>query len=277
LAEEKAMRFPWEPEGERVVFETPEQTLIEYRIAPFGTRLAAALLDRLLITAGVIGCWLLFLLVSLSMQAGSLGPDGLLYLAVLCICAHFVLTIAYFVWAEVRGEGQTWGKRRMEIRTVMASGQGITFFASLVRNLARLVDDLPPMWLLPILSRGKRRLGDWLAGTLVVMAERPALLGPRRAPALAASYRELAERRFYFSSEVAAKLFPEDLNLIEHLGGRLARVSARRREGVLQDVARRYVERLGLRDDAERIAAEPRRFLEELELFLRERFDGEAR
>ncbi|MCZ6603065.1 MAG: hypothetical protein O6952_08665, partial [Planctomycetota bacterium] len=41
--------FPWKKEGHVVTVETPEQTRLELRIAPFGSRIVAALLDYLML------------------------------------------------------------------------------------------------------------------------------------------------------------------------------------------------------------------------------------
>ena len=131
---ENATRFPWEFDGEIVSFDTPEQTRIEYRIAPFGTRLVAAFLDRLLIGVGILILWIMFFLAMLVLAPVTTGTVG--YLFALLFMAWFLFSLFYFVWGEVRGEGQTWGKRRLQIRTVMSTGQGVTFGASLVRNLA---------------------------------------------------------------------------------------------------------------------------------------------
>ena len=271
-----AIRFPWEFDGETVVFETPEQTRIEYRIAPLGTRLVAALLDRLLISSVVFILWALLLLCLLVLAPAIEHGAG--YLAALLVVAWFLFAIFYFVWGEVRGEGQTWGKRRLHIRTLMFTGQGVTLGASLVRNLARLVDDFPLLWILPAFTRGKRRMGDLLAGTLVVMAEKADAPRARRQylTGLARSYADLSDRQFYFSSELAAKLYPDDLNLLEHLEERLRHSMPRQRDRTLAEVARKYIGRLGLQADEERIERDPRRFLQEMALFLKDRFEGEA-
>src|SRR5687767_5538110 len=126
MGRSKTIRFPWEPEGEKVVLETPELTSVEYRIAPFGTRIVAAALDRLLITA--VG-GVMFFLASLVFFIQLGGRRSAEFYA-LMLALWFLVGILYFVVAEVRGEGRTWGKRRMGIRTIMASGQGITLGAS---------------------------------------------------------------------------------------------------------------------------------------------------
>ncbi len=270
-------RFPWERDGEVVAFETPEQTRIEHRIAPFGARIAAALMDYLFLGLFGLLFWVL-LLVGLA----SLGvPDGRLvffYVTAGAMAIQFLVSMFYFVWYEVRGEGRTWGKKRMGIRTVMATGQGLTLSAALVRNVARIVDNLPVLWLVPALVKGHRRLGDLLAGTLVVVDERASATEPP--PSMEArkgkSYRDLVDRRFYFTQEMAARLYADDLNLLEHLEARVESAAPAQQKRVREEVAKKYVGRLGLEAEEAVVAEDPGRFLEELYLFLKDKFEGQA-
>jgi uncharacterized RDD family membrane protein YckC len=273
---ERATPFPWEHDGETVAFETPEQTRIEYRVAPLGSRFAAALIDQLVIAVVTVLLWLLVIAGLFALSGSGVPPATVLYAVALALVFRFLFSLFYFVRGEVRGEGQTWGKRLMKVRAILLTGQGITFGASLVRNLARVVDNIPLLWIVPTLTRGKRRFGDLLAGTIVIEAGRGAAEKPE-IEWLAPSWAELTDRRFYFTGEQAEKLYPDDLNLLEHLEDRLRGLgSMRRRQQVLGEVARRYVERLDIRADEERVLEDPRRFLQELGLFLRDRFEGEA-
>jgi uncharacterized RDD family membrane protein YckC len=268
-------RFPWERSDDTVVFETPEQTQIELRLAPFGTRIVAALIDRLLMTLVSV---LVVLVMSFIAVVGGLpgGEDGFLTVFAVCMVFQFLFSLFYFVWGEVRWEGQTLGKRWMKIRTMMVTGQGVTLGAAIIRNLARLVDEIPLLWVVPALVRGKRRAGDLLAGTIVVLVtertESDALTRWR----LAASYEELTDRRFYFSAEVARSLYPDDLNLLEHLAEEVRDAPFRTQQRVLRSVAQRYVDRLALQNQAEEALDHPSRFLRELTLFLEDHLEGQA-
>jgi hypothetical protein len=110
------------------------------------------------------------------------------------------------------------------------------------------------------------------------MADKKDVPGSRRKylTGLALSYAEIADRQFYFSTEMAAKLYPDDLNLLEHLEDRLRLVLPGQREKTLAEVASKYVTRLGFEADEERIQRDPRRFLQEMALFLKDRFEGQA-
>lgn len=81
----------------------------------------------------------------------------------------------YWTAFEVAWRGQTLGKRLMRIRVVRADGAPIGPFESAVRNLLRLIDFLPgcyPVGVITMLiDRRHRRLGDLVAGTILVREE----------------------------------------------------------------------------------------------------------
>jgi uncharacterized RDD family membrane protein YckC len=262
--------FPWEAEGEILAVETPEQTVIELALAPFGSRLVAALLDQLILAGFFL---VLVVFVALGAALGGVSGDGdAAGVAVAAgIASWFLLSTLAPAWWEIRGDGRTPGKRRLKLRTVMDKGQGLTVSAAVLRNLARLVDQIPLLWLVPALSPGKRRIGDYLAGTLVVWEAQP---GParRRRGWLDSREGEPEERVFFFGAEALARLKPEDLDLLEYLGERLPALPRSKRARLLGECAQRYVQRLGLEAEGARITAAPERFLRELGRFMREHY-----
>lgn len=88
----------------------------------------------------------------------------------------FVLLWAYPLVCEVMFDGQTPGKRALELRVVAADGAPVGWLAALVRNLLRTVDMLPFGYgfglVTSLADPHGRRLGDLVAGTLVVHAPR---------------------------------------------------------------------------------------------------------
>jgi hypothetical protein len=78
----------------------------------------------------------------------------------------------YFALFEALNNGRTPGKQVAKIRVIHQSGRGINFVESLARNLVRYVDSLPSFYAIGIIvifmSRRNQRLGDMVAGTLVV-------------------------------------------------------------------------------------------------------------
>ncbi|MBI2265221.1 MAG: RDD family protein, partial [Armatimonadetes bacterium] len=73
---------------------------------------------------------------------------------------------------ETLWSGRTPGKKILKLRVLKEGGQPIGFFDALLRNLIRFVDFLPFYYcagiLVMIFSPRNKRLGDWVAGTIVV-------------------------------------------------------------------------------------------------------------
>lgn len=85
----------------------------------------------------------------------------------------FLLALGYHTVFEWRF-GKTIGKALVNIRVATVDGSPLTLGSSLIRNVLRLVDWLPGLYLVGIVgtvvSERKQRLGDRLAGTTVVSA-----------------------------------------------------------------------------------------------------------
>ncbi len=106
-------------------------------------------------------------LMLLSIPLTVLGEFGQgLYLGLM-----FLLMWAYTIVQEAVW-GRTVGKRVLGLRVVAQDGAPIGWMAAITRNLLRTVDMLPFAYALGLLSslfdRNGRRLGDLVAGTVVV-------------------------------------------------------------------------------------------------------------
>ena len=260
--------YPWEVSGERVVLETPEQTSVEYRIAPLGSRFVAVFIDLMLLWLVTMAVW-----VAVVLGTGFMDADKDSTIA-LITAGSFLLQLGYFVVAEFAFDGRTYGKRRMNLRTVRDDGRGLTFGASLLRNLARIVDHIPIFWIVPALDRRRRRIGDWVAGTLVVRTDEEGAQEFDFDPKKSAT--SLDRRDFHIGADAAAQLYLDDLNLLEHVFARLDVSMPRQRKKLLRELAGKYSGRMGLDDQAKEIRANPERFLFEVYLLLKERFEREA-
>jgi hypothetical protein len=94
----------------------------------------------------------------------------------------FLLYFGYFALFEIIWNGQTIGKRVVGIRVVKDSGRPLTPAESIGRNLMRIVDYLPAFYAIgivsAILTKENKRLGDLVAGSLVVREASLASLKP---------------------------------------------------------------------------------------------------
>jgi uncharacterized RDD family membrane protein YckC len=151
---------------DRLTIATPEGVDLELTLAGVGSRFTSALLDYLI---------QLLILLALALVLGlgvGLRPGAGGYAAAIWGVLAFLLFVGYDVSFEVLASGRTPGKRRNGLRVVLENGGPVTFPASAVRNVLRLIDLLPGAYLVGIasilVSSRNQRLGDHAAGTLVV-------------------------------------------------------------------------------------------------------------
>lgn len=154
-----------------VEIETPELVLVSYTIAGIGSRAYAALIDYCICFVALVFLFVVTLAIA-NGGAFAIGRSGS-YAFALLIFAQFVVLWGYYVLWEALADGQTPGKKRLGLRVVRDGGHSITFGASAVRNLVRILDMQPgftfAVGLTSVaLSRTGKRLGDMAAGTLVV-------------------------------------------------------------------------------------------------------------
>lgn len=94
----------------------------------------------------------------------------------LYLIAMFLIFWAYPILFEVLWDGQTPGKKAMSLRVVNGDGAPLGWLPAITRNLLRAVDMLPFGYAAGLIAcladPHARRLGDMVAGTLVVHNER---------------------------------------------------------------------------------------------------------
>jgi uncharacterized membrane protein SpoIIM required for sporulation/uncharacterized RDD family membrane protein YckC len=170
-----------------------------------------------------------------------LEPDATWYAFV--IAPALAIFLLYHIVLEVLMAGQTPGKRLASVRIVALDGATPNVGALLVRNVFRVIDSLPIMYgvgLLTSMIRGDHvRIGDLAAGTLLVYdhsgARAPAQTDAQalRWHAAAARARRLARGRAL--DEADANQMVEDYRLLAHDLARARRAGAK-------DPAHEYLE-----------------------------------
>lgn len=145
--------------------ETPEGILLQLTPAGLVPRLFAWGID-FVVRAVIV---LAVLLVSLFFGQAGMG---------VFLVTYFVVTWLYPVIFEVWREGQTIGKRAFNIQVCMDNGMPVGVQASMIRNLLIVADFLPMMFGVGIVSMlfstNSKRLGDHMAGTIVVYCAKEA-------------------------------------------------------------------------------------------------------
>ncbi|HRC85930.1 MAG TPA: RDD family protein [Thermoanaerobaculia bacterium] len=154
--------------------ETPEGVELGLRMAGPPVRLLAYGTDVAIRTV---------LLWALAIPLATLGEVGLGLLLILFFLGEWF----YPVFFEVLVKGATPGKRLMGIAVLSVDGTPVSWTASVMRNLLRFADFLPVGYgfglITMFLTRDFRRLGDLVAGTVVVYTREEQ--GPRNLPAAA--------------------------------------------------------------------------------------------
>jgi uncharacterized RDD family membrane protein YckC len=156
--------------SEKLTIETPEQIALEFPLASAGSRFLALAIDTLLQIGGFAVLGLLALGASL-LRIDLASVLGTWALAAIVILA-FVLYYGYFAVFEALWNGQTPGKRAIRVRVMTTSGRPITPYDALLRNLLRIVDQMPGIYTVGLLALfftdRNQRLGDLAADTVVV-------------------------------------------------------------------------------------------------------------
>lgn len=152
--------------------ETPELVVLQYTIAGVGSRAYAAMIDYTI-------CIVLMIAADVGItvfvpHGGAPAPRMSTSLAIaIVILMQFAVLWGYYVLFEALGDGRTPGKRLQHLRVVLDGGYPVTFGASAVRNLMRIVD-MQPVFMYGVgivsvlVSKSGKRLGDMAAGTIVV-------------------------------------------------------------------------------------------------------------
>jgi uncharacterized RDD family membrane protein YckC len=217
------------PSPEKLIIDTPEQVALEFPLAGAGSRFLALTIDTLIQIAAflVLG---LFAIGATWFRAIGRQDLETWVLAVLVLLG-FLLYYGYYAAFEAMWVGQTPGKRVVGLRVISVSGQPISTFDSILRNLLRIVDQIPGIYAVGLLSvfftARNQRLGDLAAGTVVVH-ERVVERASRPEASLPASVRLGAERLTAEEFEVIEIFLARRRDLPDHLRMQTARQLARR-------------------------------------------------
>lgn len=169
----------------------PEGVPISFQIASMGARFGAQFLDILITYGGLLALLLFMLWVNLLPETAFITLFNLLI---------FMIRVPYYILSELVWNGRTLGKRIVKIRVISANGRRLTPHQVTARNLLKEVEVFTPVTLLlgagtggwvttvlttvwvlgvtacPFFNRKRQRLGDMIAGTIVVEQPKSVLL-----------------------------------------------------------------------------------------------------
>ncbi|MEO3431308.1 RDD family protein [Pelagibius sp. CAU 1746] len=174
---------------------TPEGVPLIFQLAERGERAAAVMIDLVIMVIALV-----VFVMAIAFTLSELGISGA---AIgLAILVSFLIRNFYFIFFELRWQGQTPGKRALGIRVIDRKGGYLRPGAVFSRNLLREVELFLPLtlffgvdlsgssgwvnfltlgWvalclLLPFFNKDRLRAGDLVAGTWVVSSPKALLL-----------------------------------------------------------------------------------------------------
>jgi len=219
--------------------ETPEQIALSYSIAGIGSRGAAAAIDTLISFTLLVALTAILLIAANHMgPRPTKAPPSSAWVLAFYFIAQFVIMWGYYVIFEGIWDGQTPGKRIMKLRVVRDGGFSVTFGASAVRNLLRVVDAFG-VYLVAIVvaltNRSRKRLGDIVAGTFVVKEER-AQAGSSEEPVAPAAPPQ--------NRNMFARLSDDEYSVLDRYVERRGTLDTAHRDAIVAQLAAKFAEHL---------------------------------
>ena len=236
----------------QIEFETPENIRVAYQPAGLGTRFVAWFVDSILMyLAGLV---IFFVLLCSGAVTDSVLKDivdparevarkatddgsgdsheALMYFFGLFTLISGLGSFVYYGCSELFMRGQTLGKRASGIRVVRLDGFALEPGSILVRNIFRIVDQIPPLWIVPLVSARSQRLGDMVAGTVVIL-DKPESIGSLRQTLM---QRPAAEGKFTFDQAMLKRARPGDFEAVERILERWTQLSDQQRQTFLDQL-----------------------------------------
>ncbi len=162
------------PLSRKITVVTPENITVSYQAAGFASRFLAFLIDALIQVLGVLFITFLVQRIGAIPFTSAAGTVGV-----------FVIIFFYGLIFECVWNGRTPGKRLLGLRVMRDGGYPINFTSSAIRNILKIIADfgifpIPgvplvlfgvPGLLTIFFSSEYKRIGDYAAGTIVVVDE----------------------------------------------------------------------------------------------------------
>lgn len=182
---------------------TGEAVVLDVRAAKLASRGLAMMLD---VALQLIALFVAMIVLG---QVAAFGDEALAL--TLFLVTLVLIMVGYPVICETLTRGRTLGKMALGLRVVRTDGGPVRFRHALVRGLAGFFIDFWALGLLGVvavvtslLSPDGRRVGDYLAGTLVIRERMPAARTP---------YVEMPPQLAYWASQLDLSRLPNDLAL----------------------------------------------------------------
>lgn len=231
--------------NDQLQIDTPEQIALELPLAGIGSRFLGLAIDTLLQIALYVTSTFAVIFFGAFLRAVGIGRYfqwiPLSWAPAIGILFVFCVYWGYFAFFEIIWKGQTPGKRMAKIRVIKESGRPINAYEAIARNLLRAIDGLPGMYGVGIvcmmLNNQNRRLGDYVAGTVVVHDKGTGEVKPE--------WNTVTEPAA--TNPQLALVASEELVLIESYLHRRAQMDLVLRDQVAYKIATRIMDKTGLK------------------------------
>lgn len=236
-----------------VTIATPDHATLEFELAGLGSRFGAHLVDALLVVLLLLALALGFLIagapLSLALRRSEeSGQWAMSWSVAVLVFLVFLVFWGYFVFFECVMNGSTPGKRHFGLRVIRDDGLPIGFREAALRNLVRAADSLPPPTyvlggFVMMFDQLGRRLGDMVAGTLVVREKFEMEAGAAAGAAWAARVEKGHSRQAV--TLPGGGLSAVQLDLIEQFLARRFELAAHRRDALAWQITAPLLELRG--------------------------------
>jgi uncharacterized RDD family membrane protein YckC len=143
---------------------TSDNIGIGYDVAGLGSRMIAQLVDSL-----IVGFLIVVVAVGVLSAINPRTAQDAAIAGLALVGVNLFVYVGYFTLCEVVTGGRTPGKSAGQLRVLDISGAAPTAGQLLVRNVARIIDVIAGLGVVVMFCNAhSRRVGDYLAGTVVV-------------------------------------------------------------------------------------------------------------
>ncbi|HBF36629.1 MAG TPA: hypothetical protein DDW50_04845 [Firmicutes bacterium] len=151
---------------------TPENIELNYEIAGIGSRFLAIAIDTVIQWVLILGIFSSLSMLKLSSLQSKITNWRYSLAGALLVGLILVILIGYYIILETVMNGQTLGKKLVNIRVRHEAGYALSFWNVLLRNVIRMIDFLPFCYGIGVFTmffnKKAKRLGDYAAGTIVI-------------------------------------------------------------------------------------------------------------
>jgi uncharacterized RDD family membrane protein YckC len=229
----------------RITLQTPESVELDFTLAGIGNRAYALIIDYIVLGLSLIlflFFWAFLSYYLLQLFLGKIRENLALWLLAIQLLIIFFIYVGYFVIFETLWQGQTPGKKRAKIRVIRDDGRIIGIAQATLRALLRPIDDLFFLGaFLIIFTKKEKRIGDFVAGTIVVQDEIPI----REALVVISNEASSLASRLQINANIS-QLLPEDFAVIREYLQRRNEMMTQARKDVSLQLAHQVKKIIGL-------------------------------